>query len=618
MKDQSLPSWTSRRRAGRSHHRALLALRVSLAALLLTALSACASAPKLVTADQEVEPSAPPPSQRATRELGPGGDETDPLPNADLTPDILFQLLAAEVAVQRGQVGAAAVAYLRLAEQTRDPRLARRAAELAIAEGAYDRAITAAKLWAETAPQSASARSTLETLYLSTGQFDKAEPLLDERMRAERAAGNLAEVYAHLQRALMRAPDRMAALALIERVSAPDDKVVEAWLARAALANAADQSDKALASARRAYALAPDSEPVVVTLARLLQRSGNQDNEAIKLLQDFVSRRPTSAEARFQLARVYAQSGRLADAQTEMEKVQAAEPDNPTPLFSLAQILYESKQPAEAEKYLRRFVDLPANIQRDNALAYLFLAQIAEDDKRNDDAINWLAKITEGNQYVPALSKRASLMAKANRFEEARGLLREAPVGNPRDRVALTIAEVQLLREANRHPEAFEVLDQALDKQPGNTELLYDHGLAAERVGKLQVMEASLRKLIAARPDSAHAYNALGYSLADRNIRLPEALGLIEKALALAPDDAHIIDSYGWVLFRMGKLDTAIEQLTKAYSVRPEAEIAVHLGEVLWAAGRVEDAKRYWREARGREPENETLKSTLARLNVAL
>ena len=284
----------------------------------------------------------------------------------------------------------------------------------------------------------------------------------------------------------------------------------------------------------------------------------------------------------------------------------------------MAQIAYQAKQPREAEKYLLRYVQLPTGVQRDDGPAYLFLAQLAEDEKRLPQAIEWLGRIDSGEQFLPALVRRAVLLGRLDRLDDARALLRQASVSTNRDRVQLTIAEAQILRDANRAQDAFDVLDRALEKLPNNPELLYEHALTAERLGRIDLMETGLRKLIELRPDHAHAHNALGYSLADRNLRLPEALALIEKALSLAPDDAHILDSMGWVQFRMGNLERALEYLHKAYKLRPEVEIAAHLGEVLWAAGRTEEARQLWRDARGREPNNETLNGTLSRLNVGL
>jgi Flp pilus assembly protein TadD len=224
--------------------------------------------------------------------------------------------------------------------------------------------------------------------------------------------------------------------------------------------------------------------------------------------------------------------------------------------------------------------------------------------------------VQRGEQFMPALTRRAVLLGKLGRVDEARELLRGTSVTSVRERVQLTSAEAQVLREAGRDTEAFNVLAQALERMPDNPDLLYDYAMAAERIDRLDAMETSLRKLIELRPDYAHAYNALGYTFADRNIRLAEAQTLIEKALELAPDDAHVIDSLGWVLFRRGQIAAAIAQLERAYRLRPEAEIAAHLGEVLWQAGRTEDAQRVWREAAAREPGNKTLDETLARFKI--
>ncbi len=300
-----------------------------------------------------------------------------------------------------------------------------------------------------------------------------------------------------------------------------------------------------------------------------------------------------------------------------MERALSDEPDSPPILFSLAQIAYQTRQLDVAQDYLKRFLALAPGIPRDNAPAYLFLGQIAEDQKRLDDAIEWFAKITRGEQLAPAVVRRALLMGKLDRVDEARELLRGTSVPSTRERVQLIAAEAQLLRDRKRYDEAFAVLDKALESMPDNTELLYDQAMAAERLDRVDVMERGLRRLIELRPEHAHAYNALGYSFADRKIRLEEAQALIEKALKISPDDAHILDSLGWVLYRRGRYEEALVPLRRSFELRPEAEIAAHLGEVLWKLGRTDEARGIWREARSKEPENEILRETLARLNVS-
>ena len=549
---------------------------------------------------------------------GSAADAEGPLPPVDLSREILFQVLAAEVAVQRGQVGPAAVTYLALAQSTRDPRLARRATELALAERSLDRALQSAQLWYELAPNTANAQQTVESLWLATNRLTEAEPLLAARLDRARKDGTLAATYQQLQRTLARASDKEGALALLERLSRPDENLVDARLALAGLASAAGQPERAAAEATQALGLRPDDERAAVSTAQYVQQTKLGNPGAAQVLESFLKKQPKAVEARYAYARLLAADGKTDAARGQMELALKQEPDSPAILFAMAQLAYQLKQPAVAEGYLKRYVDLPRAVQRDNVPAYLFLAQIAEDRKRLDEALAWLERINRGEQFLPAVMRRALLMGRMKKVDEARELLRTTNVPSNRERVQLTSAEAQLLREAQRYPEAFDVLDKALERLPGNPELLYDHAMAAEKVDKLAVMESDLRKLIEMRPDHAHAYNALGYSLAERNLRLDEARALIEKALALAPEDAHIIDSMGWVHFRQGQFDKAIEQLRRAYGMKPEAEIAAHLGEVLWKSGRSAEARQLWVEAQRLDPDNETLKETLARLNVAL
>ena len=566
------------------------------------------------TSAQRNRRAAAPPARAAVADA-----PAEALPKVDLSSQILFQLLASEVAAQRGQTGSAAATYLSLARQTRDPRLARRATELALAERSVERATEAAVLWRQLSPGSVLAGQTLETLWLSTGQLTQAEPLIAERLVAARSGGTLAEFYGQLQRNLMRTGDKAAALALFDRLAAPDQAVPEARLTAAALAGAAGQNDRAAMEARAALAARPDDETAAVAAARHLSTAGaSGTGDALALLDAFLGRNPKAVEARFTYARMLAADGKAEAAQKQMELALREEPDSPPILFSLAQIAYQTKQLPVAEDYLKRFLALPEDIQRDNAPAHLFLAQIAEDRGRPDDAIEWLAQVTRGEQLLPAVVRRALLLGKTGRVDAGRELLRNTSVPTSRERLQLTSAEAQLMRDAGRFADAFDVLDKALERQPNSPELLYDHGMAAEKIDRLPVLESSLRKLIQLRPDHAHAYNALGYTFAERNIRLDEAKELLEKALQLAPEDAHILDSMGWLMYRRGELEQAARYLQRAYALRPEAEIAAHLGEVLWKMGRTDEARTLWRNAASREPNNETLRETLARLNIAL
>jgi tetratricopeptide (TPR) repeat protein len=539
-------------------------------------------------------------------------------PSNDLTPSILYQLLAAEIAQQRGQLSTAGATYLSLARSTRDSRLAKRAAEIFLGERSFDGALQASQLWVELAPNSDAAASTLEALYMSSGRLAPAEPLLLKRLAKARQDQTLAEVYAGFERLLGRAPDRRASFELLERISKPDLEIPSARAALAALAANSGNFDRAATEAQAALRLRPSFEPYVVNAAAYLQQTKAGAKAAIAVIKPFVDTNPKATEARVTYARLLSIDGQNEASKTELARILKDDANNPTVLYSLAQVSVQLKQNAEAKKYLSEFIDLPRSVPRDNNSAFYFLAQISEDENDSVKAIEWYSKVQRGERYMPSIMRRAALLGKTNRLAEGRTLLQSISPTNSRERQQLLSAEAALLRQANQLDEAFRLLDTELEKSPTNLDLLYEHGTAAERVNKLDAMEKSFKKLIELEPNRAEAYNALGYSFADRNMRLPEALQLIEKAVKLAPDNGAILDSMGWVLFRLNRLPEALDYLQRAYKLAPDAEVAVHIGEVLWKMGRFEEAKAMWRTAKEKEPTSEVLKETLARLNASL
>jgi Flp pilus assembly protein TadD len=264
----------------------------------------------------------------------------------------------------------------------------------------------------------------------------------------------------------------------------------------------------------------------------------------------------------------------------------------------------------EAEKQLLRLVGMKhAEINN----ARLYLGQVMEERKRFDEAADWYGQVTVGGQYVQARSRLAQLLVRQQKLPEARAALQNSTATSLAERGQFLIAEAQLLRGIGHHADAFAVLQAGLTEHPDQPDLLYETAMLAERAGKPDIAERHLRRLVEIKPDHAHAYNALGYSLADRNERLDEAQALIDKALQLAPDDPFILDSKGWVLFRRGDPIGALEVLTRAFSLRADPEIAAHLGEVLWTVGRQDEARRTWREAEKAHPGNEVLLGTIKR-----
>jgi len=559
------------------------------------------------------------PSRGGPDSPGPSGSyRPQSLPNIALTPPLLAKILAAEIGLQRQQLNTSYSTYQDLAIRTRDARLARRATEIALTGRAFEQALASAQLWAELDPASTESQQTLETLQLATGKLKDVEPALARRLAAARAQDKLDENYLQLQRTLSRVQDRKESWAMLQRLSEPDLNVVSARMARAAVAASADQKEAAAAEAVAALKLSPKDGTAVIAAAQYLQDLPDGGPRAAALLKGFLDRSPDDRSVRLALGRLYLSDNKVREAGETLRSALKIDPQNPQVLYSLAQASYQAKEPKEAQGYLKRFIALPESVARENGPAYLFLSQIAEEEQRNAEAVGWLEKIQGGELYISAVSKRAQLIAREGDVDKARSLIQDTTPRNQRERYALISAESQVLREAKRHQESFDLLDKAVAKDPDAPDLLYDHAMAAERLDQIALMEKSLRKLIELRPDSAHAYNALGYTLADRNQRLPEALDLIKKAIELMPDDPQIIDSLGWVYYRMGDLPTALKHLRKAYATKPDVEVAAHLGEVLWTSGARDEALKVWREASGREPKNEVLRGTLARLNVAL
>lgn len=538
----------------------------------------------------------------------------DGVPEVPVTSALMYQLMAAELAAQQGELGAAYSIYLKVARETRDPRLARRATELALQGRALPESTQAAELWRELAPTSREASQALALLYASSGRFDDAYGVIAPELKT---SATPAQELARLQRQLARVPDRAGGFRLLERLAQPNAGSAEVRLTIAAGAQAAGLNERATAEARAAVALQPDERTVLAAMPVL---QANDRPAALKAMQSLMARPGNvSPEVRLAYARLLVADKQYPAARGQFELLLKERPDDAELVYSLALLSLQGGLNADARTYLLRYLALMEKApddDRDLDQTYLYLAQIAEEERQYGEALKWLRKVEGGDEYVPARVREASVLTKMQRPEEARKLLRAVNASTADERVQVQLAEAQLLRETRRYDEALKLLTQAMEKAPDNVALLYDAAMTAEKLDKIDVMERNLRRVIELRPDYAHAYNALGYSLADRNQRLPEALKLIEKAHELAPDDAYILDSLGWVYYRLGDLDKAQKYLQQAYDAKPEAEVAIHLAEVLWVRGDQARARALLREVRAKEPGNELLKSTVARLRI--
>jgi len=568
----------------------------------------CAATPPAAAVEElQDESDADAPASEA-QPLAPEPVDRSALPNQELTENLLYEFLLAEIAIQRGNAALSAQAYVDLAKRTRDPRIARRATEVAALYARMNNAaIDAATVWHETEPGSTRALEALAGLLVAAGRYDEALPNLKKLLTG--AANDPANGFTQLTRTLANAQDKQAALKLVRSLAADYPTLAEAHFAVARAAVNAGDERVALEETRKAGQLRPDWEAAVLLEAQLLQKASA--DQAASLLGGYLKKYPAARETRLAYARLLVAQKRFGEARAEFQKLMASVPDSTDAAFAVALLSLQLKDYDAAEKYLRSLIESP---YRDKDGVRLYLGQVAEERKNLPEALRWYGEVGEGEQYVQAQIRYGQVLARQGKLDEARVRLQQAAAKNSQQRVQLILAEAQLLRDANQPKTAFDLVGQALDRVPNNPELLYDYAMLAEKIERMDILEASLRKLIAIRPEHAHAYNALGYSLADRNQRLPEARELIEKALQLAPDDSFIIDSMGWVLYRLGNLKDSLGYLRRAFAGRPDPEIAAHLGEVLWAMGERGEAERVWGDATRESPDNETLANTIKRL----
>lgn len=612
---------------------------VTLSALL----SACATAPQLAppvnTSAADVPPAggavsaaaanattavaAPAPASAPAGEVLTAGEAAAAtpavvLPKVELTSELVYRITKAELEFKQGNWQGPYITMLALAQQTRDPRLAQRATEMAMAAKQGAEALSAIRLWRGLAPDSDEAIQLQLGFLVNYPDLREAEQVFALRLKQLPQKSRPLAMF-QMQQLLLHLKDKGATFALLERVLAPYDEMLESHLILAQSAFALNDAPRAYAEAERALAIKADSELAVLTKAQV---SGSLD-KALAVLSDFLARHPHAQEVRAAYARILIDAKQVDAAREQFLTLLKDQPDNLATLYSLGAMAMQSNDLVHAEKYLSRYVEVLAqqpNDERDPSKVLIILSQIAEHRGDLAAAYNWLDQIEEGDDkdYLAARLKMAQLTARQGKVDEARTQLAALKPSDQNDQAQVFLVDAQLLRDAGDVLTAFVVLENANKRFPGNPDLLYEFALLAEKLGQVELMEKTLRQVMIAAPDNQQAYNALGYSLAERNERLPEAYSLIDKALKMAPGDPYIMDSMGWVQYRMGRLDEAEAMLRQAYAVRKDAEIAVHLGEVLFVKGDQAGARQLWQEAQRKDPQNVVLKSTLARLKQSL
>ena len=529
------------------------------------------------------------------------------LPKQELTAPILFDYLVGEVAWQRGYPEIAVKNYLKLAEKTHDHRIAQRATEIALNVRHPYAAEKAVSMWTEFDPESGSANQTAAALLINMGKLDKARPYLEKLMDSE---GTMVDnAFMQLNTLLSRHADKIAVYKLVHHLAEPYPKTPEARFAVSQSAWFAAQFDVALSEMEQALALRPDWETAAIYKGQILRRNNYAD--AIEFYQNFINKYPKANDTRVAFIRMLMEENNFDQAREQRELLLKNNPSDSDVALAVGLLSMDLNDLDVAETNLTTAIDLG---YKDTSLIYFHLAQIYDESQRIELAKDAYLKVTSGGQFLPAQIQYAVLLARQGNLKDAQFHIQQLPVANELQVAHLILAEAQLLRESGEHQEVFDLLSRGLEKLPDSPEILYDHALAADKVGKFKTLEQNLQKLIQLKPDHAHAYNALGYSLAERGERLPEALKLIKKAVELSPGDAFIMDSLGWIYYRMGNIQDGLSYLNQAYAARPDPEIAAHLGEVLWVQGAENDAKRIWQSALKDYPDNEVLLETIERL----
>ncbi len=542
--------------------------------------------------------------------------------------ELFYQLLIGELTVQGGDPGAGFALILDAARKTNNAQLYQRATEIALQSRSGDAALQAAQAWKQAQPLSREAnRYVLQILIALNRISDTVGPLKTGIELASPAERNLA--IAAIVQAYARVNDKKLASSVVESGLAGylgnPATAGAAWTTVGRMRLATGDAAGALDAAQKGQALdARYDGPVLVALEVMDPKLPQAEVLVKKYLADNSNAPP---EIRMGYARALLDAQRYAEASGQLQAIVRGKPDFATAHLVLGSLQLQDNQLVQAQASLEHYVALAqkqaeqsAQKESDRGLtqAYLQLAQIAEKRKDFPAAESWLNKIDSSDDMLQAQARRASILAGQGKLVEGQQLIRSLPERKPGDARLKLMAEVSMLRDLKQYQMTYELLAGAIVKSPNDADLVYDQSMMAEKLGNMADMERLLRRAIKIKPDSPNAYNALGYSFADRNVRLIEARDLIRKALVYAPTDPYIQDSLGWVEFRLGNRAEALKILEAAYKAKPDAEIAAHLGEVLWALGQRDKALEIWREGALLNPENATLLETLKRFRVKL
>lgn len=545
-----------------------------------------------------------------------------PVANSDMNSSLLYELILAEMSAYNGDDASAFQLMLDAAQKDRSEQLFERAVAIALRARSGESALQAAQAWTRALPTSREGNRLLVQILIGLNKLpETVDPI--KRDLAGLAPKERVIAISQVPRYFVRAADRKLAAKVVEQALAPELSNTatgpSAYAAMGAMQLLAGDAEAAVAMAQKGATLNPKAEePVQLALAMMDSKLPNAEALVLAHLQA-----GGRTEMRMAYVRKLLEAQRYADANAQVLQVNTSQPDYAEAWLVRGSLALQDKRFAEAQTALTTYVDLVKKApdagaeggkERGLSQAYFLLADVAEATQKPDEAERYLALIDSPQDAIRVSARRASLLARQGKLDAARALIRATPETGPDDGRAKISAEVQLLRDNKQFVQVYDLLTNVVKADPSDVDMRYDLAMAAEKLDKIDEMEKLLRQVIAQKPDYHHAYNALGYSLADRKLRLPEARELVKKALEFAPEDPFIMDSLGWVEFRSGNLSTALQILKTAYESRQDAEIAAHLGEVLWSLDLRDQAKAIWAKAKQQSPDNDTLLDTMKRL----
>lgn len=521
------------------------------------------------------------------------------------TEQSVYQLLAAELAGQRNRFDIALNNYMHQAQQTRDAGVAERAFRIAEYLGADQQALESALIWADTAPDNIDAQRAAAVQLARAQRYDEAMAYMESVLQHQ---GSTHFDFLALSAADTDPDTRAGLLQSFDRLLSKYPDNSQLIFGKAVLLQQDNRSKEALTLLEEHPASNRDVSPILLR-TRLLQNLG-RTSEALPLLERGIKVNPDDKRLRLTYARLLVEQDRLDDAKGEFATLLQQNPNDDDLRFSLALVCLEAGAWDEAIVYLQELIDRRSHLDA----AHYNLGRALEELSHPIEAISAYAEVGPGNEYLPAQQRRATLLARAGDYLQLNVLLERARREQPDYAIGLFLIEAEALSNHNQIDSAWNTVETALKLYPDDLSLLYTRAMLAEKRDNLAQLETDLRAILEREPEHAMAINALGYTLADRTTRYAEARELIEKAHQLSPDDPAILDSMGWVRFRQGDLNGAEQYLRQAYNQYPDAEVAAHLGEVLWTQGNQREAREIWRAAQDGAPDNQVLRSTLKRL----